>query len=96
MRRRIIAALPLNSQIRGANNFMEMLIGHTSGFAVPTYVVDAPGGGGVVAQPRPAAQVVEGAGVVARTTVGRVVVEVKGLVYQGVAVVVLSVAQGFI
>ena len=27
---------------------MEMLIGHTTGFAVPTYVVDAPGGGGKI------------------------------------------------
>lgn len=27
---------------------MEHLIGHTSGFAVPTYVVDAPGGGGKI------------------------------------------------
>lgn len=27
---------------------MERLIGHTSGFAVPTYVVDAPGGGGKI------------------------------------------------
>jgi len=27
---------------------MESLIGHTSGFAVPTYVIDAPGGGGKV------------------------------------------------
>ncbi|MGE4275018.1 MAG: lysine 2,3-aminomutase [Candidatus Methanomethylophilaceae archaeon] len=27
---------------------MENLIGHTSGFAVPTYVVDAPGGGGKI------------------------------------------------
>jgi lysine 2,3-aminomutase len=27
---------------------MESLIGHTSGFAVPTYVVDAPGGGGKI------------------------------------------------
>ncbi|MBI4700180.1 MAG: lysine 2,3-aminomutase [Deltaproteobacteria bacterium] len=27
---------------------MEMLRGHTSGFAVPTYVVDAPGGGGKI------------------------------------------------
>ncbi|MEZ4485258.1 MAG: hypothetical protein R2864_11970 [Syntrophotaleaceae bacterium] len=25
---------------------MESLIGHTSGFAVPTYVIDAPGGSG--------------------------------------------------
>jgi lysine 2,3-aminomutase len=27
---------------------MENLIGHTSGFAIPTYVVDAPGGGGKI------------------------------------------------
>jgi lysine 2,3-aminomutase len=27
---------------------MESLVGHTSGFAVPTYVVDAPGGGGKI------------------------------------------------
>lgn len=27
---------------------MEMLIGHTSGYAVPTFVVDAPGGGGKI------------------------------------------------
>ncbi len=27
---------------------MESMIGHTSGFAVPTYVVDAPGGGGKI------------------------------------------------
>jgi lysine 2,3-aminomutase len=27
---------------------MEHLIGHTSGFAVPTYVIDAPGGGGKI------------------------------------------------
>lgn len=27
---------------------MEMLIGHTSGFSVPTFVVDAPGGGGKI------------------------------------------------
>jgi lysine 2,3-aminomutase len=27
---------------------MESLIGHTSGFAIPTYVVDAPGGGGKI------------------------------------------------
>ncbi len=27
---------------------MEKLIGHTSGFAVPTYVIDAPGGGGKI------------------------------------------------
>jgi lysine 2,3-aminomutase len=27
---------------------MESLIGHTSGFSVPTYVIDAPGGGGKI------------------------------------------------
>ena len=27
---------------------MESLVGHTSGFAVPRYVVDAPGGGGKI------------------------------------------------
>ncbi len=27
---------------------MENLIGHTSGFAIPTYVIDAPGGGGKI------------------------------------------------
>ena len=27
---------------------MESLIGHTSGFCVPTYVIDAPGGGGKI------------------------------------------------
>jgi lysine 2,3-aminomutase len=27
---------------------MEALRGHTSGYAVPTYVIDAPGGGGKV------------------------------------------------
>jgi lysine 2,3-aminomutase len=27
---------------------LESLIGHTSGFCVPTYVIDAPGGGGKI------------------------------------------------
>ena len=27
---------------------MESLVGHTTGFAVPTYVIDAPGGGGKI------------------------------------------------
>jgi lysine 2,3-aminomutase len=27
---------------------IENLIGHTSGFAIPTYVIDAPGGGGKI------------------------------------------------
>jgi len=29
-------------------NIMEHLRGHTTGYAVPTYVIDAPGGGGKV------------------------------------------------
>jgi lysine 2,3-aminomutase len=29
-------------------NIMEKMRGHTSGYAVPTYVVDAPGGGGKI------------------------------------------------
>jgi len=29
-------------------NIIEKLRGHTSGYAVPTYVIDAPGGGGKV------------------------------------------------
>ena len=32
---------------------MECLIGHTSGLCVPTYVIDAPGGGGACPAPRP-------------------------------------------
>ena len=34
--------------IRKGIELMEMLRGHTSGFAVPTFVVDAPGGGGKI------------------------------------------------
>jgi lysine 2,3-aminomutase len=29
-------------------NIMEQLRGHTSGYAVPTYVIDGPGGGGKI------------------------------------------------
>ena len=34
--------------VRKGIEIMEMLRGHTSGFAVPTFVVDAPGGGGKI------------------------------------------------
>jgi lysine 2,3-aminomutase len=30
------------------SEILESLIGHTSGFCVPTYVIDAPGGGGKI------------------------------------------------
>lgn len=36
------------TSIRRGLEIMEMLRGHVSGFAVPTYVVDAPGGGGKI------------------------------------------------
>jgi len=36
------------TSVRKGIEIMENLIGHTSGFAVPTYVVDAPGGGGKI------------------------------------------------
>ena len=29
-------------------NIMEKMRGHTSGYAIPTYVIDAPGGGGKI------------------------------------------------
>jgi lysine 2,3-aminomutase len=36
------------TSVRKGLEIMEMLRGHTSGFAVPTYVIDAPGGGGKI------------------------------------------------
>lgn len=36
------------TSIRKGISIMESLIGHTSGFCVPTFVVDAPGGGGKI------------------------------------------------
>lgn len=36
------------TSIRKGLGIMESLIGHTSGYAVPTFVVDAPGGGGKI------------------------------------------------
>ena len=36
------------TSIRAGLEIMEMLRGHTTGFAVPTFVIDAPGGGGKI------------------------------------------------
>ena len=38
----------MRTSIATGINIMEKLRGHTSGYAVPTYVVDAPGGGGKI------------------------------------------------
>jgi lysine 2,3-aminomutase len=38
----------LRTSVRKGLEIMEALRGHTSGYAVPTYVIDAPGGGGKV------------------------------------------------
>ena len=38
----------LRTSVRKGLEMMEQLRGHTSGYAVPTYVIDAPGGGGKV------------------------------------------------
>jgi lysine 2,3-aminomutase len=38
----------LRASVRKGMEIMERLRGHTSGYAVPTYVIDAPGGGGKV------------------------------------------------
>jgi lysine 2,3-aminomutase len=38
----------LRASVRKGLELMEQLRGHTSGYAVPTYVIDAPGGGGKV------------------------------------------------
>jgi lysine 2,3-aminomutase len=38
----------LRSSVRRGLEIMESLRGHTSGYAVPQYVIDAPGGGGKV------------------------------------------------
>jgi len=38
----------LRTSVRKGLEIMEKLRGHTSGYAVPTYVIDAPGGGGKV------------------------------------------------
>ena len=38
----------LRSSVRKGLEIMETLRGHTTGYAVPTFVIDAPGGGGKV------------------------------------------------
>jgi lysine 2,3-aminomutase len=38
----------LRASVRTGLEIMEALRGHTTGYAVPTYVIDAPGGGGKV------------------------------------------------
>jgi lysine 2,3-aminomutase len=38
----------LRASVRKGLEIMEQLRGHTTGYAVPTYVIDAPGGGGKV------------------------------------------------
>ena len=46
--RPVRGAVPFRTPVGKGIEIMESLIGHTSGFAVPTYVVDAPGGGGKI------------------------------------------------
>ncbi|HKI70681.1 MAG TPA: KamA family radical SAM protein [Verrucomicrobiae bacterium] len=44
----IAGSAHLRSSVRKGLEIMEKLRGHTTGYAVPTYVIDAPGGGGKV------------------------------------------------
>lgn len=44
----IAGSAHLRSSVRQGLELMEQLRGHTTGYAVPTYVIDAPGGGGKV------------------------------------------------
>ncbi len=44
----IAGSAHLRSSVRKGLEIMAGLRGHTSGYAVPTYVIDAPGGGGKV------------------------------------------------
>jgi lysine 2,3-aminomutase len=44
----IAGSAHLRASVRRGLEIMEALRGHTSGYAVPTYVIDAPGGGGKV------------------------------------------------
>jgi lysine 2,3-aminomutase len=44
----IAGSAHLRSSVRRGLEIMEKLRGHTTGYAVPTYVIDAPGGGGKV------------------------------------------------
>jgi len=44
----IAGSAHLRASVRTGLKVMESLRGHTSGYAVPTYVIDAPGGGGKI------------------------------------------------
>jgi lysine 2,3-aminomutase len=44
----IAGSAHLRASVRSGIQIMEKLRGHTTGYAVPTYVIDAPGGGGKV------------------------------------------------
>jgi len=44
----IAGSAHLRASVRKGLQIMESLRGHTSGYAVPTYVIDAPGGGGKI------------------------------------------------
>jgi lysine 2,3-aminomutase len=44
----IAGSAHLRASVRAGIGIMEKLRGHTTGYAVPTYVIDAPGGGGKV------------------------------------------------
>jgi lysine 2,3-aminomutase len=44
----IAGSAHLRASVRRGLEIMEQLRGHTTGYAVPTYVIDAPGGGGKV------------------------------------------------
>src|SRR5258707_6253035 len=44
----IAGSAHLRTSVRKGMEIMEALRGHTTGYAVPTYVIDAPGGGGKV------------------------------------------------
>src|SRR6478609_9547902 len=44
----IAGSAHLRASVRSGLEIMEKLRGHTTGYAVPTYVIDAPGGGGKV------------------------------------------------
>lgn len=44
----VVGAAHLRTSVRRGLEILEALRGHTTGFAVPTFVVDAPGGGGKI------------------------------------------------
>jgi lysine 2,3-aminomutase len=44
----IAGSAHLRASVRRGLEIMEQLRGHTTGYAVPTYVIDSPGGGGKV------------------------------------------------